>query len=100
MDAAACAARLHALGVPEVVVKLGADGAYVSTSDGVIAVPAATVGRVVDTTGAGDAFGATYLAMRLHGAAPAPAAGEAARVAAAVVERPGGIVDVPEAALR
>jgi len=51
-------ARLAALGVPEAVVKLGADGAAVFADGDVELVPAQSDIAVVDTTGAGDAFDA------------------------------------------
>lgn len=58
----AAAAALHALGVREVVLTLGMDGALLSTGSGapirVAAVPAAAV----DTTGAGDTFMGVALA--------------------------------------
>ena len=44
------------------VVTRSADGAYVVTRDGMIAVAAHPVERVVDTTGAGDLFAAGFLA--------------------------------------
>jgi sugar/nucleoside kinase (ribokinase family) len=44
------------------VVTRSADGAYVVTRDGTIAVPAHPVERMVDTTGAGDLFAAGFLA--------------------------------------
>lgn len=57
------ARELRALGVDNVVMTLGADGALVVTGDGVDRVPAPTV-SVRDTTGAGDAFnGAMAVAM-------------------------------------
>lgn len=61
----AAAAALHALGVREVVLTLGMDGALLSTGSGapirVAAVPAAAV----DTTGAGDTFMGVALASAL-----------------------------------
>ncbi|MGH4031901.1 sugar kinase [Actinomycetota bacterium Odt1-20B] len=55
------------LGVGEVVVKLGADGATVHTADGELHRPARPV-RAVDAVGAGDAFVAGYLSALLDGA--------------------------------
>jgi sugar/nucleoside kinase (ribokinase family) len=56
----------------EVVVTLGADGARWSDGRVVVAAPAAVAdgARVADTTGAGDAFAAGFLAAWLDGAAP------------------------------
>ncbi|MFT3869222.1 MAG: ribokinase [Nibricoccus sp.] len=52
--------QLHALcqslGVPTVIVTLGARGCFVSREDGFVFIPAYTGIKVVDTTGAGDAF--------------------------------------------
>jgi sugar/nucleoside kinase (ribokinase family) len=88
------AARLTAT-YPQVVLKLGADGARWSSADDpaghhVAACPCP--GGVVDSTGAGDAFAAGYLAATLSGS-PVPAAlaagcALAARVAARVGARP------------
>lgn len=44
------------LGVPTVIVTLGSRGAFVSRPEGGLAVPAHAGMKVVDTTGAGDAF--------------------------------------------
>lgn len=46
---------------PTVAVTLGAAGCIVADRSGRISVPAAPVGRVVDTTGAGDSFAAGFL---------------------------------------
>ena len=72
---------LHALGVPEVVLTLGSQGAWVVTPDLVEHVPAVPVDGTVDPTGAGDTYSVTYIVQRAAGAEPV----EAARVAAATV---------------
>ena len=64
------ASRLTGLGVPETVVKCGADGALVVTAGRTAHVPATAIDRAVDTTAAGDAFAGGYLAARLHRESP------------------------------
>ena len=73
--------KLHALGVPEVILTLGSQGAWVVTPGRVEHVPSVPVAGDVDPTGAGDTYSVTYLVQRAAGAAPV----EAARVAAATV---------------
>jgi sugar/nucleoside kinase (ribokinase family) len=73
--------RIRALGMPEVVLTLGSQGAWVVTPDRLDHVPAVPVDGEVDPTGAGDTYSATYLVQRAAGAEPV----EAARVAAAAV---------------
>jgi sugar/nucleoside kinase (ribokinase family) len=73
--------RLQALGVPEVLLTLGSEGAYAITSDRVEHVPARSVDGPVDPTGAGDTFSMTYLVRRIEGAEPV----EAARVSTETV---------------
>jgi sugar/nucleoside kinase (ribokinase family) len=68
----------------EMVVKLGPDGARW----GDVRVPAEPV-RVVDTTGAGDAFAAGFLTARLGGAGPREALEAGCRVAARAVAQVG-----------
>jgi 2-dehydro-3-deoxygluconokinase len=86
------AARLAELGVPEVVVKSGAEGAYLLVSGQAVHIPASRVERVVDTTAAGDAFAGGYLAARVGGQPPPEAARVAADVAGTVVSHPGAII--------
>jgi ribokinase len=62
-DPERAARALVARGVREVVVTLGADGALWTDGDRVVRAPAPEV-DVVDTTGAGDAFAAGWLAAR------------------------------------
>ncbi|HWK26838.1 MAG TPA: PfkB family carbohydrate kinase [Solirubrobacter sp.] len=93
-DPVDAARELLADGPRVVLVTLGADGALIVTADGVEAVPAPPA-IVVDTIGAGDAFGGGFLA-RLHSRAQLddPAAVRAATafacaVAARTCERAG-----------
>jgi sugar/nucleoside kinase (ribokinase family) len=69
--------RLHGLGVPEVLLTLGSQGAWVVTPDLVEYVPAAPVDRDVDPTGAGDTYSVAYLVRRAAGAEPVEAARDA-----------------------
>ena len=75
-----------------VVLKLGREGARWAADGaeaGVVVPACAAVGEVVDTTGAGDAFAAAFLAARLSGRDVAPALDDACRTAATVVTRVG-----------
>ena len=65
-DTQLAAKILHQSGPKQVIVKLGADGAFALTADEEIQVPAITV-QVVETVGAGDAFNAGYLSGQLRG---------------------------------
>lgn len=73
--------QLHALGVAEIVLTLGSQGAWVVTPDLIEHVPAVPVEGRVDPTGAGDAYSVTYLVQRSAGAHPV----EAARIASEAV---------------
>ncbi|HTX23351.1 MAG TPA: sugar kinase [Steroidobacteraceae bacterium] len=86
------AARWLAAGAREVAVKLGAGGVYVASGTAGGHVGAGVADHVIDTTGAGDAFNAGYLAMRLRGASPMAAARLGNDLAAIVVQHPGAIV--------
>jgi len=66
----------------EVVVTLGAGGALWTDGGREVAAPAAVAGPVGDTTGAGDAFTAGFLAAWLDGAEPAEALRRANALAA------------------
>jgi len=71
------AEKFLALGVKQVVLKLGPEGSMVASTNGVQRVPGFRVKRVVDAIGAGDGFAAGYLAGWLRGWAPV----ECARIA-------------------
>lgn len=86
--AAAVAAHWQARGCAEVVVKLGAAGCLLG--DGTLVPPPAIV-RPVDTSGAGDAFNGGYLAARLRGENPRPAAEHGHRLAGWVVMQRGAL---------
>jgi len=86
-------ALIHAYPCAEVVIKRGAEPALArTTGQDWIAVAAERVARVVDTTAAGDSFGAGYLAARLWGRSPSEALGVGNRLAAAVIQCPGAII--------
>jgi sugar/nucleoside kinase (ribokinase family) len=85
------AAALLVDGRDEVVLKLGDDGALWRGPGGASARVEAVAppGPVVDSTGAGDAFAAAWLARRREGEEPAAALAAACTLAAEVVTRPG-----------
>jgi sugar/nucleoside kinase (ribokinase family) len=74
---------------PGVVLKLGAAGALYAGADGERARFPAEPGQVTDTTGAGDALCAGFLAAWLSGAPPAAALQQGVEVAAQAVEKLG-----------
>lgn len=77
----------------EAVLKLAEPACVVRVAGRSRVVKAEPVNRtVVDTTAAGDSFAAAYLAARLGGADPAPAARAGHRLAGAVVCHPGAII--------
>ena len=65
-DTRAAAQALSALNIPVVVMKLGVAGAFVITASGIEPVEA-TAALVADTTGAGDALAAGFIAAHLAG---------------------------------
>lgn len=73
----------------EVVIKLGADGAIWSDGDAVIRV-LAHAAKVIDTTGAGDAFAAGFLGVWTSGGTPEKALAVGTKLAAAAVATAGG----------
>jgi len=76
----------------EVVLKLATPGSVVRHNGVEQTAKAEPVGRVVDTTAAGDSFAAAYLAARLAGTAPMEAAQAGHLLAGAVVGHRGAII--------
>lgn len=90
-DAEAVLARMAALGVAEIVVKDGAGPVTIRSGGETVVVPTPSVGRIVDTTGAGDAFNAGYLAARVVGGDAVQSVAAGQRMAAAVLSHHGAI---------
>ncbi len=89
---AATLERLDGLGAREIVVKCGEHGAYVRLPDGAHHVPSPEVLKPTDTTAAGDAFNAAYLAARMKGAPAVDAVLSGHRLAAVVIGHRGAII--------
>lgn len=81
------AAKVLTAWYPQVVIKMGDDGAlwYTNGRPEPITVPAEPVEKVVDGTGAGDAFAAGFLPAWLEGKPPAEALTAGCRLAAKAV---------------
>jgi 2-dehydro-3-deoxygluconokinase len=84
--------RTRGYGVAEVVVKCGAEPCVVWADGRLHEVAPEPVQDVVDTTAAGDSFGAAYMAARLSGQDPQGAARAGHRLAGAVIRVRGAII--------
>jgi len=84
--------RTRGYGVREVVVKCGAEPCVVWAEGQLHEVAPEPVRDVVDTTAAGDSFGAAYMAARLSGQDPAAAARAGHRLAGTVIRHRGAII--------
>ena len=91
-DPVATVERLRGLGVSEIAVKNGPKAALVDAQGVRAEVPVPKTVKPVDTTAAGDAFNAAYLAARLRGAEPLAAARAAHVLAAEVIRHRGAII--------
>jgi ribokinase len=93
--AARCADLLMARGPKNVVIKMGVQGAYIATADGIREMAPAFQVEAADTTAAGDAFNAGFAVSLLSGKGPLEAARFAAAVAAVSVTRKGAQPSMP-----
>lgn len=89
------AEEFRSLGADEVVVKLGADGAFIESDTSSKRVAGYEVERVVDPVGAGDGFAAGYLSGRLDGLDPVRATDRANAVGALATTVTGDIEGLP-----
>lgn len=89
-------ARLKAKGVAEIVVKNGSTGCLVHSAGFEGLVASEKVETVVDTTSAGDAFNAGYMAARLCEQPPETAAVFAHQLAGSVIQHKGAIIPLSE----
>jgi sugar/nucleoside kinase (ribokinase family) len=96
-EPAAIARRLRSLGVKTAVVKLGAAGCFVESSEGAFTSPGFAI-HPVDTTGAGDCFAAGFLAALCRGQSLAEAARFANAAGALATLGMGGADSGPTAA--
>ncbi len=94
---AGLAALARTLGVPVVVVTLGARGALVVPADGPASLQAPPPVQAVDTTGAGDCFTGALGTALARGAGPADAVREAVVAAALSTTGPGARGALPDA---
>ncbi|MGZ8725381.1 MAG: sugar kinase [Aeromicrobium sp.] len=69
------AARIRASGAGGAIIRVGADGAWVSSGDRMVHVPGVHVDRVIDENGAGDAFDAGFAYGLVRGIDGVKAAG-------------------------
>src|SRR5580704_7014773 len=93
--AARCADLLLARGPKNVVIKMGSQGAYIATSDGLREMLPSFSVKAVDSTAAGDAFNAGLAVSLLSGKNPREAARYASAVAAISVTRNGAQPSMP-----
>lgn len=78
---------------PEVVIKRGSEDCLLRVEGRYSSVPTEPVKKVVDTTAAGDSFGAGYLFGRLMSVEPTTAASYGHELAGSVIQHSGAIID-------
>ena len=92
-DADAAISDAYALAAREVIVKRGGEPTLIRIAgQPPLAVPTFKVGKVVDTTGAGDSFAGGYLAARLQGLTPEASAKCGNKLASIVIQHAGAII--------
>lgn len=97
-EARAAAEALRGMGVGTPILTLGAQGALYHSAEVSELVPAVSVGPVVETTGAGDAFNGGLCAGLARGDAPLAAVRLGCAAAGISVTRPGTAPSMPELA--
>src|SRR5271155_3762725 len=95
--AARCANLLLERGPKNVVIKMGAQGAFIATADGIREMVPCFAVKAIDSTAAGDAFNAGLAVSLLSGKNPREAARYASAVAAISVTRNGAQPSMPTA---
>lgn len=91
-EPAAVCRRMARCGISEVVVKNGSEPCFVALAGEVEELPLTVRTTAIDTTAAGDAFNAAYLAARIHGQPPRRAVTVGNLVSGQVVQYPGAII--------
>lgn len=94
-DAERAAADIVRRGARNALITLGEKGALLYGADGTVHVPALKVDKVVDTTGAGDAFNAGFCVAIAEGRAPAEAVRFGCALAGLSVQKPGTAPSMP-----
>lgn len=85
-----------AQGASQVVIKLGADGAYIASQEGCATVPGLPVEKIVDTVGAGDGFAVGVISALLEGLSLHEAAQRGNAIGARVLQFPGDCDGLPD----
>ena len=80
-------ASLRSLGIPEIVLTLGSEGALIISGEETTRVAAVPVVGPVDPTGAGDSFLLSYLVARQRGADPGEAGAIASQFVSTIIAR-------------
>jgi len=94
-DPTQAAEQLRAKDIGTVLLKLGSQGCLIASEDGLTQVPAYPLERVVDTTGAGDAFAGGFAAATLRGCSLEDATRVGNAAAARVITVIGGQTAAP-----
>ena len=88
--------RLLETGIKILVLKMGASGSWVCTNEKRIYQPVVDIGPLVDSIGAGDAYGSAFLTALLDGWDLEKCALFASTVAGFTVTRAGGVTGMPD----